>query len=150
MIKYATIEHDVSPLLPLLVRVLEEDPEILFAYLFGSRAHGRVSPLSDVDIAVYLSEDCAEPRRHDKALELAGKAEDCLGTSEVDLVVLNDAPPELAYSVLSKGKLLVNKDDLALVRFRVATLREYLDRAHMRDIYERYLLRRLKEGKFGV
>ena len=45
--------------LPSLGSVLDASPAVLFAYLFGSASHGRLSPLSDVDIAVYLDIDPA-------------------------------------------------------------------------------------------
>lgn len=37
--------------------VLRGRPEVVFAYLFGSRAEDRAHGTSDVDVAVYLSED---------------------------------------------------------------------------------------------
>ncbi len=62
---------------------------MLFAYLFGGLARGRVSPLSDVDIAIYLADgaDIAQEK-----LETLGKLNELLKTDEVDLVILNTAP----------------------------------------------------------
>ena len=37
-----------------LSTALESEPDIAFAYLFGSVAKGRSGPLSDVDVAVYF------------------------------------------------------------------------------------------------
>ena len=37
-----------------LRRSLEADPDVVFAYLFGSQARGEAGPRSDVDIAVLL------------------------------------------------------------------------------------------------
>ncbi|CAN5785535.1 hypothetical protein BH23GEM5_BH23GEM5_07790 [soil metagenome] len=39
-------------LLPLLRELLDNEPGIGFAYLFGSVAKGRTHPASDVDVAV--------------------------------------------------------------------------------------------------
>ena len=55
MIRKNLISHDVSDLLPEVEKYLRSDQEILFAYLFGSRARVSVNPFSDIDIAVYLS-----------------------------------------------------------------------------------------------
>ena len=40
----------------ILKKGLEKERDILFAYIFGSRATGKVHPESDLDIAVYLKE----------------------------------------------------------------------------------------------
>jgi uncharacterized protein len=57
-------------------------------YLFGSRAEGRVTPLSDLDIAVLL-----DPREKHSFVNLrfALYADFCriLGTNDVDLTLLN-------------------------------------------------------------
>jgi predicted nucleotidyltransferase len=55
MIKYKRIEHDIYPLLSKLKESLSIDNNIVFAYIFGSYGMGKPTPLSDVDIAVYLS-----------------------------------------------------------------------------------------------
>lgn len=53
--------------------VLDEDPAVLFAYLFGSLARGTAGPLSDIDIAVCLKEetDFAEEKL-DLCIDIAG------------------------------------------------------------------------------
>ena len=43
-------------LLIIFKKGLEKERDILFAYIFGSRATGKVYPESDLDIAVYLKE----------------------------------------------------------------------------------------------
>ena len=39
-----------------LNHIFKKDGRVLFAYLFGSTAKDEVAPLSDIDVAVYLSE----------------------------------------------------------------------------------------------
>ena len=68
--------------------MLTENPQVVFAYLFGGLARGEPKPLSDVDIAVYL-EDTADPLSI--KLDLIGIITEALGTDEVDLVILNRA-----------------------------------------------------------
>jgi len=41
--------------LPAAVEYLRSCPQVVFAYLFGGLARGERGPLSDVDIAVFLS-----------------------------------------------------------------------------------------------
>ena len=40
----------------ILKKGLEKERDILFAYIFGSRATGKVHPESDLDIVVYFKE----------------------------------------------------------------------------------------------
>lgn len=73
----------------------------VLAYLFGSQAADHVGPLSDVDVAVFFERDVDAPEVRAEFRErlYEGKAID-----ELDLVVLNDAPPELAYNVIATGE----------------------------------------------
>lgn len=145
MIRLKKITHE---LLPDLAAALEQDPDVDFAVLFGSRALGKVNPLSDVDIGVFLNAGAPPSRYLDKQLDLHGRLSEILRTNEIDLV-LNDAPPELAFKGLRAGRELVVRNRLAYVRFRVRVTNEHIDRAPMRELYRQYLFRRIEEGCFG-
>ena len=67
---------------------LKARKDIGFAYLFGSLAENRATHLSDVDIAVYLTEGKLE----DKRFEILGDLIDIFKTDRLDLVILNTAP----------------------------------------------------------
>ncbi|GBC87819.1 hypothetical protein HRbin12_01837 [bacterium HR12] len=125
---------------------LERHPEVVVAYLFGSAARGRAGPLSDLDVAVLLAEgtDAASAQ-----LDLIGDLAAATGTDRVDVVVLNEAPNELAFRVVRDGRLLLCRDDAARVRHRVRTTLEYLDLEPLRRIVAGGLRRRLAEGSFG-
>ena len=71
---------------------LEAEPDIAVAYLFGSRARGNARPNSDVDVAVLLDGGVDTHRRQLDLMATLG--------ANVDLVILNDAPPALGYRVL--------------------------------------------------
>lgn len=85
-------------------------PEILDAYLFGSQARGDAGALSDIDIAVFIEEDLAEPGPYGYDAELITDLMTELGTNHIDVVLLNRAPPLLYHRVLRDGKLLVTRD----------------------------------------
>ena len=108
MIKFHPIAHNVRKLLPLLPNYLENDKDISLTYLFGSFASEKERKLSDVDIAVLLKEGI-EPL--EKQLNLLSEITFILKTDEVDLVILNRAPISLQYTIISEGKLLVNRED---------------------------------------
>jgi predicted nucleotidyltransferase len=61
---------------------LEKDPRAVFAYLFGGFGRGKSTPLSDIDIAVYLdrSADVSATK-----LDLIGAFMQALDTDEVDI-----------------------------------------------------------------
>jgi hypothetical protein len=104
--------------------VLEASPGVLFAYLFGSASRGRLGPLSDVDIAVYLDDTC-DPL--EARLEAIGRANAHLGTDRVDVVVLNQAPIALVGRILQSRRVLCDRDPFRRHRFESLALREFAD-----------------------
>jgi uncharacterized protein len=97
---------------------------VLFAYLFGSLARNAATPLSDIDIAVYLREE--RPDAEDK-LAILGVLADYLETDEIDLVVLNSAPLTLQARVIRDRQVLVNRQPYLKHAFESLVLREYFD-----------------------
>ena len=55
MIRFKPLPADIEARLPEAAKYLESHPKDLFAYLFGGFARDRKRPLSDVDIAVWLT-----------------------------------------------------------------------------------------------
>ncbi|MCG8455216.1 MAG: nucleotidyltransferase domain-containing protein [Holophagales bacterium] len=139
-----------------IVRALEGVDELEFAYLFGSRAAGqgetghrnarRPRPDSDWDVAVYLDEALTPEERFEIRLRLIAELEG--PTFPVDVVVLNDAPPLLAYNALG-GERLLERDPVKRVRFFVRTAGLAEDQRYWRDFHLSARLRRLEEGRFG-
>ncbi|MEO7804758.1 MAG: nucleotidyltransferase domain-containing protein [Actinomycetota bacterium] len=125
---------------------LEGDPDVLVAYLFGSRTNGTASSLSDFDVAVLIDESCD---LHTKHLELIDSIGAIVGSERADVVILNDAPVTLAYKVLKANTLLVSRDEKLRVDHWTKTVSRYLDMAPFRRILEAGLANRLKEGRFG-
>lgn len=109
-----------------LVKVFEKQ-KVVFAYLFGSHARDKTRPLSDVDIAVYFNEEVACDERFDLRLEVLGQLVDLFKSDEVDLVVLNDAPPLLAHRILREGLLIFSGDDKIRLEFETKAVLKYLD-----------------------
>ena len=107
-----------------LTPLLEKDKRVKFAYLFGSAAREEQNSLSDIDIAVYLSEDC-DPA--EAKLDLIGKFMDRLGMGRFDLVILNTAPLPLAARVIRCRKVLTERDPFSRHRYESRILREYFD-----------------------
>ena len=100
---------------------------VVLAYLFGSYARGRAWAQSDVDVAVLLEGRPGDHRCLDMRLEVIGGLMGILHTDDVDVLILNQPPPALRYSVLRDGIVLFCRDRQVMIEFRVGTLNEYLD-----------------------
>lgn len=135
MIRKQPLPADVHRRVATLGDILSSSPAIVFAYLFGSAAENRITPLSDVDVAVFIGEnhDPTEAR-----LEAIRRVTEHLGTDEVDLVVLNTAPTALLGRILLQRKVLRDRDPHRRQRFESLALRQYFDF----HVFERRLLER--------
>jgi uncharacterized protein len=124
MIKFERLPEDILSKLRDAQAFLDENPKVLFAYLFGGLAKGAQGPLSDVDIAVFLTPqaDFAAAK-----LELVGQLIDILSTDELDLVVLNTASLPISAEILRNKRLLTDKDPFFRHKFESLTLRKYFD-----------------------
>ncbi len=86
-----------------------------FAFVFGSRATGgRPRPASDLDVAAFW-------------LDAPPASWDVLLPDGVDLLVLNDAPLEIAGNIALHGDLLFETDPAARVRWVATTRKIWLD-----------------------
>ena len=114
-----------------------EGPNILLAYLFGSRVSGSVGPQSDYDFAVLFSDEPEAGR----VSGLKHRISILLRTDRIDLVVLNRAPVELRYNVVASGRILYQRSRTVLIEFEAQTLSFYFDylpvlRHHRREVLE--------------
>ena len=116
---------------------LKTRKDIAFAYLFGSLAENRATHLSDVDIAVYLTEGEFE----DKRFQILGGLIDIFKTDRLDLVILNTAPLMLKMKIIRARRILA--DNFPYIRniFESAIFRTYFDFSKMenRILEERYI-----------
>ncbi len=115
----------------------EDDPRGAVAvYLFGSVARNEARPASDVDVGVLFA---SEPRAtlDSPPFALEGDLEAVLG-GPVQVVALNRAPADLVHRVLRDGRLVLDRDPAARIRFEVRSRNEYFDLAPIRRLYRRY------------
>jgi len=131
-----------------LAAVLDREG-VVAALLFGSQARGAAGPLSDVDVAVWLDPALDKPTRLDVRIQLAAIAVEALGTTDVQLVVLNDASPLLVHRAVSSGVRLLDRDPRARVRLEARGLLEYLDTKPLREELAGGLRNSIEEGRFG-
>lgn len=109
-----------------LARVFRRHP-VEFAYAFGSRVSGRARDSSDLDLAAFFSPSLSRRERERLRLRVLGELCSAAGLERVDLVVLNDAGPLLAFRVTASGKVIFSRDELARVRFEARAMARYYD-----------------------
>ena len=124
--------------------------EEISAFIFGSYAAGRPRPTSDVDVAILLSTPIRETYL-EKRLSLMAEIAIVIGTDNLDVLILNEAPASLAYRVLKEGQLLYLKKgaEKQLVKFKAQTFDRYCDYQPVQRFFSAALERRIKEGSFG-
>jgi predicted nucleotidyltransferase len=104
-------------------------------YLFGSFARGSAGPHSDVDVAILYRRE-PEPTLAGLPLGVEASLEARLGRP-VQVIALNTAPPDLVHRVLRDGRLLLDLDRSARIRFEVRSRNEYFDLEPVRRRYRR-------------
>jgi uncharacterized protein len=116
-----------AELLQAIRRALEPEAAVQAALLFGSHARGTPRAESDIDVAVLLG---TAPKPQDRTsvlrrlLEALGRE---LAADRVDLVILDDAPPKLAFRALAEGRVALERSPEPLHRFRVRTYGRHAD-----------------------
>lgn len=135
-----------------ITSLVNEDPDALFAYIFGSQVKGTAHSESDVDVAVYFAGIDDGPggdaQAVEKQISLGLKLEQAL-RKPVDVVVLNRASIDLRQNVLIDGRLLFCTDPRVHARFKLTQLRQYQDFIMMEPIFRHYRRKRIEEGAFG-
>ncbi|MDZ7762720.1 MAG: nucleotidyltransferase domain-containing protein [Desulfovermiculus sp.] len=99
-------------------------PHIALVYLFGSRVEGNIGPQSDYDFGILLDRDA------DKAAirsSLASDLASLLQSPRIDVVLLDQAPIELSFAVISQGEILYERDVATRVDFEAKVMGLYFD-----------------------
>ncbi len=133
---YTFTPNEKQKIISVIKATLEKKEEITFAYIFGSFVDEDAEFFRDIDIGVYLSDECFAKRHSlDYSINLELEMERALKDYPVNAVVLNDAPLPLAFCV-TQGVLLVSKNEEFWMDFVTKTWSLYHDHA----ISSRYLV----------
>ena len=125
-----------------LSAVLACDPRIAYALKFGSRTRGEAPPHSDLALGL-------EPGVRLTVAELGELAAELESVSghAVDLVLLEQAPPALAYRIFAEGELLLERNHAALVERKTRAILEYLDFAPTEALCARGVIAATADGR---
>lgn len=99
---------------------------ISIVYLFGSKAVGTSSPMSDTDIGVVLKEPTVKDTRI-LYNALYGLFVEQYPTTELDIVFLQTAPLPLQYHAVKDGKVLFEEDPGFTADYVAYVINAYLD-----------------------
>ena len=138
------VKRDIKKLVETIKDVLEVDSRVRLAYVFGSWAEGKATSRSDVDVAIYVSGDLGWR----DYVALKNKLEDATGRA-VDLIVLNNAPPALAYRVITQGEPILITDRNLMADVETRIMREWLDLKPRLEAYFDTRVRRLRAHRFN-
>jgi predicted nucleotidyltransferase len=131
---------------------------VRLAYLYGSAAEGKTTPLSDVDIALVLDARQAEGMTgYDRLIletDIELGLERCCKLHNADVRVINDAPLMLQGRVVQRGELLYSSDEELRIGYETLTLKMYLDflpiDEQFRAAYFKHARAELEAGVLGV
>jgi len=137
---------DIEKIKPRLNELSVHFPQVIAAYLFGSYAGGRPTPLSDVDVGILLVENLPDMESFKIEMNLLGELQKVLGTDNIDLVVLNKAPLPIQYHATC-GKLLFSTDNEKRTEFVEYVRKYYIDCLPIYREYREEYLKRIREGR---
>lgn len=107
---------------------LSKEQSISFAYLFGSKVKNKESYRSDWDIAVYIKDEFLEKNPVWQKFDIENRLSIVLKTDAVDVVILNSMDnPLFGFEIITKGVLILNRDDELRVYFEGEALGRYQD-----------------------
>ncbi len=147
MIKKEKLPEKIEERIPYLTEEIKKIDEVNAFILFGSLAEGKRRPLSDVDFAILLMKNVKKEKYLDMEFLISDIISSLLKTEEFDLVILNNAPPKVAYNILKDGKVFFIKNKIAFIDFKEYTIKYYLDFKYYEDEFNKIFLEKLYEGK---
>jgi predicted nucleotidyltransferase len=106
----------VDPLIPQAVQAMlssapMQQRRVIACWAFGSRVAGKARAGSDVDLAVLCEPELGLERA--KVMDIVGRA---VGT-DIDLIDMATAPAGLRWEVITTGRLVIERDELAVEEF---------------------------------
>lgn len=115
---------------------------IAVVYLFGSKAIGRGTRLSDIDIGVILKNPAFEKDTRAVYQVLYEIFTEIYPNSKLDIVFLQTAPLALQYSAIKDGKILFEEDPKFTADYVNLLINQYLDFKPVLDFFDQVSMER--------
>jgi predicted nucleotidyltransferase len=124
-----------------------DELRVFIVYLFGSKAIGRASRLSDIDIGVVLKTSPSGKDNRALYQGLYGIMSELYPSSKLDIVFLQTASLSLQYFAIKEGKILFEKDPQFTADYEESTVKQYLDFRPVLDYFDRVTIERYAEAQ---
>lgn len=112
------------------------------AYLFGSRARGKATTSSDVDVAVRFAGTGDGVSRLENLAAVEADLKPLLKVP-ADFICLNDASPLLAFEAVVRGQAVYTRDADQSFLYEVLVRHRYEEYLHVQAIFTEAMKRRL-------
>jgi len=126
-----------------------QQDDVKFVLLFGSTVSACTTPMSDLDIGVYIRDAEEIAKIGERQIDITCAIMKLYHISRVDVVVLNLANPFLRFQIVKYGRLIYAKDEKEFYKFKATSLAKYQDIKPMYDLYNRIAENNLRRGMHG-
>jgi uncharacterized protein len=124
---------------------LKQKDDVFACYIFGSFADGNQNKSSDLDIALIVP-DAQKINYSVLFFDLSRIITDY----DIDLrIIRKDSGPMILFQILKNGILLYEKDRKQRIVYEAKALSCFYDTQYIRDIFNLYLERSIKEGTYA-
>ena len=134
----------VTNLIKVLHDYFNKQKDVRFALLYGSLARGKVTPLSDLDVAVFFCPVMNQEQLSERQIEITCDLMSLCGMNNIDVTILNLATPFLKFQIIKYGQLLKCLDQREFCGFKTKVLGEYQDIKSMFDMYAKATIQSFK------
>jgi predicted nucleotidyltransferase len=109
-----------------IIELLNKQPHILFAYLFGSKVKGYANERSDLDIAVYFDKSTKQNGRWPE-FELEAELSRTIEATAQVTALNGPLSPVFGFEIIKDGVVLFDRDPNLRIDFENRVLRHYHD-----------------------
>ncbi len=119
-------EHSIPEVIEKM-RAIGKD-KVRFVVLYGSAAKGKLTKLSDLDLAVFFNGDKSE--RFEFRKKILGRV-----SNEFDIQIFQDLPLYVQKDILSTGKVMYSVDYIETFEIFMKTIRGFEDFKPRLEVY---------------
>lgn len=136
---------DKQSIIATVKQILPNFP-VLFAYLFGSCAHGMAGPLSDMDLAVFFDDSISKDDYREVCFDIEDavfKTLELVGERQVQIQVLNNLWEKslaLEHEIVYNSELIYIKDNALRAHYEAGAIHRWCDWAPRQERFNKATL----------